>query len=230
MSQSTRQRLLVLVGLVGVLLTSRVAAQASTSNAEASKHPAGHRRRLVVWPRRRVWLQVDQDAGLRPDCARGRSLFQRVHEQPQVQPVPGQPLDRPEYVAARGGDVPQRRLPREMAGLSRPSRASRLQGRPYRQGLGAGRFQGGRLCAKSRRAGVTSSTSSSLRCRGWATPISRRNFAAFLAERKPGQPFCFWVGGHEPHRPYEEGAGRRAGRDPARVNAAGLLSRLGRRP
>ena len=37
-----------------------------------------------------------------------------------------------------------------------------------------------------------------------------RNFAAFLAERKPGQPFCFWVGGHEPHRAYEEGAGRRA--------------------
>ena len=44
-----------------------------------------------------------------------------------------------------------------------------------------------------------------------------RNFAAFLEERKPGQPFCFWLGGHEPHRPYEDGAGRRAGRDPARV-------------
>jgi arylsulfatase A-like enzyme len=39
-----------------------------------------------------------------------------------------------------------------------------------------------------------------------------RNFAAFLEERKPGQPFCFWVGGHEPHRVYEEGAGRRAGK------------------
>ena len=44
-----------------------------------------------------------------------------------------------------------------------------------------------------------------------------RNFAAFLAERKPGQPFCFWVGGHEPHRAYEEGAGRRAGRSLADV-------------
>jgi N-sulfoglucosamine sulfohydrolase len=44
-----------------------------------------------------------------------------------------------------------------------------------------------------------------------------RNFAAFLQERTPGQPFCFWVGGHEPHRPYEDGAGRRAGRDPASV-------------
>jgi arylsulfatase A-like enzyme len=39
-----------------------------------------------------------------------------------------------------------------------------------------------------------------------------RNFVAFLDDRKPGQPFCFWVGGHEPHRVYEEGAGRRAGK------------------
>jgi N-sulfoglucosamine sulfohydrolase len=52
---------------------------------------------------------------------------------------------------------------------------------------------------------------------GMGTTDCARNFAAFLAERKPGQPFCFWVGGHEPHRPYEDGAGRRAGRDPASV-------------
>lgn len=44
-----------------------------------------------------------------------------------------------------------------------------------------------------------------------------KNFEAFLKERKPGQPFCFWLGGQEPHRPYEEGAGRRAGRAPASV-------------
>jgi len=44
-----------------------------------------------------------------------------------------------------------------------------------------------------------------------------RNFAAFLNDRKPDQPFCFWVGGHEPHRAYEEGAGKRAGRKPADV-------------
>ncbi len=44
-----------------------------------------------------------------------------------------------------------------------------------------------------------------------------RNFTAFLEDRKPGQPFCFWVGGHEPHRVYEEGAGPRAGKKPADV-------------
>ena len=43
------------------------------------------------------------------------------------------------------------------------------------------------------------------------------NFATFLADRKPGQPFCFWLGGHEPHRDYEEGVGRRSGKDPRLV-------------
>jgi arylsulfatase A-like enzyme len=43
------------------------------------------------------------------------------------------------------------------------------------------------------------------------------NFRTFLRERKLGQPFCFWMGGQEPHRPYDTGAGRRAGRDLASV-------------
>lgn len=44
-----------------------------------------------------------------------------------------------------------------------------------------------------------------------------RNFQEFLTRRKPGQPFCFWCGGHEPHRAYEPGAGIRAGKNPADV-------------
>lgn len=38
------------------------------------------------------------------------------------------------------------------------------------------------------------------------------NFAEFLGGREKGQPFCFWYGGHEPHRPYEEGSGLKAGK------------------
>jgi uncharacterized sulfatase len=38
------------------------------------------------------------------------------------------------------------------------------------------------------------------------------NFAAFLAKRPPGQPFCFWYGSVEPHRGYDIGSGRRAGK------------------
>lgn len=42
------------------------------------------------------------------------------------------------------------------------------------------------------------------------------NFAHFLSERGD-KPFCFWLGAHEPHRPYERDSGLRTGRDPAEV-------------
>lgn len=48
------------------------------------------------------------------------------------------------------------------------------------------------------------------------TGINRKDYAAnfgdFLAHRPPGAPFCFWYGGHEPHRKYVEGEGARAGK------------------
>jgi arylsulfatase A-like enzyme len=39
------------------------------------------------------------------------------------------------------------------------------------------------------------------------------NFAAFLEGRPAGQPFCFWYGATEPHRAYEPGIGRAAGKN-----------------
>ena len=33
------------------------------------------------------------------------------------------------------------------------------------------------------------------------------NFTDFLDARPAGAPFCFWYGGHEPHRPYDPGEG-----------------------
>jgi len=38
------------------------------------------------------------------------------------------------------------------------------------------------------------------------------NFETFLDTRPAGQPFCFWMGFHEPHRGYEAGSGLRAGK------------------
>lgn len=38
------------------------------------------------------------------------------------------------------------------------------------------------------------------------------NFEDFLTERPAGKPFCFWLGGQEPHRAYEPGSGLRAGK------------------
>jgi arylsulfatase A-like enzyme len=43
------------------------------------------------------------------------------------------------------------------------------------------------------------------------------NFEDFLAQRPADKPFCFWLGGREPHRAYEDGSGLRAGLDPKKV-------------
>ena len=37
------------------------------------------------------------------------------------------------------------------------------------------------------------------------------SFDAFLAKRHDGQPFCFWYGSTDPHRPYDAGSGERVG-------------------
>ena len=37
------------------------------------------------------------------------------------------------------------------------------------------------------------------------------NFRDFLEEKDDGEPFCFWYGGHEPHRFYEFGSGIKKG-------------------
>ncbi|MEK6238826.1 MAG: sulfatase, partial [Planctomycetales bacterium] len=38
-----------------------------------------------------------------------------------------------------------------------------------------------------------------------------RSFDEFLKDRKPGQPFCYWHGGGDPHRPYELNVGAKHG-------------------
>ena len=38
-----------------------------------------------------------------------------------------------------------------------------------------------------------------------------RSFDEFLKNRKPGEPFCYWHGGQDPHRPYELNVGTKSG-------------------
>jgi iduronate 2-sulfatase len=40
------------------------------------------------------------------------------------------------------------------------------------------------------------------------------SFDAFLEKRPNGQPFCFFFGGRDPHRPYVKGAGQKSGLQP----------------
>ena len=45
----------------------------------------------------------------------------------------------------------------------------------------------------------------------------KKGFRDFLEARPAGTPFCFWLGSDDPHRPYDQGSGARAGIDPAKV-------------
>lgn len=49
-----------------------------------------------------------------------------------------------------------------------------------------------------------------------ATPADA--FREFLAARRPGQPFFYWHGSTNPHRPYARDAGLAAGRQPADID------------
>ena len=49
------------------------------------------------------------------------------------------------------------------------------------------------------------------------------SFDAFLDARRPGQPFCFWYGSTDPHRPYDPGSGARAGLHAETVKIPGFL-------
>lgn len=50
-----------------------------------------------------------------------------------------------------------------------------------------------------------------------ASGISKEDYVAgfelFLDHKEENQPFCFWMGGWEPHRPYEKGSGLKNGKD-----------------
>ena len=49
------------------------------------------------------------------------------------------------------------------------------------------------------------------------------NFEQFLEARANDQPFCFWFGGHEPHRTYQRGIGKNEGIDPQNVHLPKFL-------
>ncbi len=49
------------------------------------------------------------------------------------------------------------------------------------------------------------------------------NFVDFYNQKEEGKPFFFWYGGYEPHRPYEEGSGKRAGKNVIKSFIPGFL-------
>ncbi|MFK7852125.1 MAG: sulfatase [Akkermansiaceae bacterium] len=45
-----------------------------------------------------------------------------------------------------------------------------------------------------------------------------KSFDEFFEKAQDGQPWCFWFGSRDPHRPYKRGTGVGAGMDPSKVN------------
>jgi arylsulfatase A-like enzyme len=50
-----------------------------------------------------------------------------------------------------------------------------------------------------------------------------KSFDEFLQRRPAGAPFCFWFGSTDPHRPYDEGSGIKAGKAAQNVDVPAFL-------
>lgn len=59
--------------------------------------------------------------------------------------------------------------------------------------------------------------------KGISTNDYAANFKKFLSSRPAGQPFCFWFGAQEPHRPYSGGIGKKNGLEVEKVKVPGFL-------
>ena len=79
------------------------------------------------------------------------------------------------------------------------------------KGWGPGNYKDGGF--KRNPAGpVFSSRKKNPRIKGISSTDYAANFDDFLSQRPEGKPFCFWLGGHEPHRVFEKGIGLKQGR------------------
>ncbi|MCX6894950.1 MAG: sulfatase [Verrucomicrobia bacterium] len=58
---------------------------------------------------------------------------------------------------------------------------------------------------------------------GLTPAVNGNHFEKFLQKLPPDQPFCFWFGSRDPHRPYVKGSGVKAGINPAKVQVPGFL-------
>ncbi|WP_346238421.1 sulfatase [Niabella insulamsoli] len=50
-----------------------------------------------------------------------------------------------------------------------------------------------------------------------AGKVFKGGLEAFLQQKPDDQPFCFWLGSPDPHRPYDKGIGKRSGIHPDRI-------------
>ena len=193
--------LLIMLGLcAGPIAAAR--AQAARPNilfAVADDWTYGHAGRL--------WLQVGKDSRLRPRGPRRHSLHPRLHAQRQVRAVAGLHPHRPQSVAAQGRRQPRLLLSAGVQDLCRGARRAGLLRRPDRQGLGAGRGQRCRRPAAADGGPAVQPDAPPPPPRKSATTTTPPTLRTFSMRAPKDRPWCFWYGGHEPHRAYEYGSG-----------------------
>ena len=100
-SQLAARRIVFFLGMVAAVVPgAQTTVATGAEKMRSAEHSHCHCRRLVVWPRGGLWLQLDQNTGLRSGGAGRECCFQRLHEQPQMRPCRASIVDRAEYLAA----------------------------------------------------------------------------------------------------------------------------------
>ena len=98
-------------------------------------------------------------------------------------------------------------LPREVQDLPRGPGRARLPRGLHRQGLGARRCgTDGNLTGPAFNDRTATPPTDQISANDYAA-----NFTDFLEAKPADQPFCFWYGGFEPHRPYDYASGLEKG-------------------
>jgi len=90
------------------------------------------------------------------------------------------------------------------------------------KGWGPGNYRDGGF-ARNPAGPVFSSKKKNPRISGISSNDYTANFEDFLSQRPDDKPFCFWLGGHEPHRKFENGIGLKQGKKLSDVDVPAFL-------
>lgn len=91
------------------------------------------------------------------------------------------------------------------------------------KGWGPGKFAVSGRTRNPAGPGFNSIKNKNVPAKGIAGTDYGANFEAFLKSKPAGKPFCFWFGGHEPHRGFEKGSGLQAGKKLEDVSVPSFL-------
>ena len=90
------------------------------------------------------------------------------------------------------------------------------------KGWGPGKYREGGF-TRNPAGPVFSSKKKNPGIKGISSTDYAANFDAFLDQRPEGKPFCFWLGGHEPHRVFEKGIGLKKGKKLSDIDVPAFL-------